>query len=425
MIRHDLDMTEVVNRKRPKSVLDVRFLNHQEDIILQHKLTLLDMRHRYTLRVLCQDRNSLMMEHRKLLLLKVCEPCATINKTMKEISKTKKARMDRAVSASDNRRLYSSKSLSIDRGKLVSCWQTSNSNVIVEKPRMVGVEARGTSMLSLRRSQSAQPKTVHSANHRETETGHSANHRETQAREGHSANHRETQAGEGHSANHRETQARAGHSAKHRETEAGHSAKHRETQARAGHSAKHRETEAGHSAKHRETQARAGHSAKHRETEAGHSAKHRETEAGHSVKHRETEAREGHSAKHRETEAREGHSVKHRETEAGHSAKHRETEAGHSVKHRETEAGHSAKHRETEAGHSAKHRETEAGVFSIMQLRQISTIDSISEKELASQQQHARGEKERLKQCQQDTLSQKINNFLKKLDNTCNEQIET
>lgn len=96
MIRHDLDMTEVVNRKRPKSVLDVRFLNHQEDIILQHKLTLLDMRHRYTLRVLCQDRISLMKEHRKLLLLKVCEPCATINKTMKEISETKKARMDRS-----------------------------------------------------------------------------------------------------------------------------------------------------------------------------------------------------------------------------------------------------------------------------------------------------------------------------------------
>ncbi|XP_052352480.1 transcription initiation factor TFIID subunit 1 isoform X2 [Oncorhynchus keta] len=352
MIRHDLDMTEVVNRKRPKSVLDVRFLNHQEDIILQHKLTLMDMRHRYTLRVLCQDRISLMMEHRKLLLLKVCEPCATINKTMKEISETKKARMDRAVSASDNRRVKSSKSLSIDRGKLVSCWQTSNSNVIVEKPRMVGVEARGTSMLSLR-SQSAQPKTVHTANHRETETGHSA--------------------------------------------------KHREPQARAGHSAKHRETETGHSAKHRATQARAGHSAKHRETEAGHSAKHRETEVGHSAKHRKTQARAGHSAKHRETEA-------------GHSAKHRETEAGHSAKHRETEAGHSAKHRETEVG---------AGVFSIMQLRQISTIDCISEKELASQQQHARGEKERLKQCQQDMLSQKIINFLKKLDNTCNEQIET
>ncbi|XP_031643642.1 transcription initiation factor TFIID subunit 1-like [Oncorhynchus kisutch] len=397
MIRHDLDMTEVVNRKRPKSVLDVRFLNHQEDIILQHKLTLLDMRHRYTLRVLCQDRISLMMEHRKLLLLKVCEPCATINKTMKEISETKKARMDRAVSASDNRRLKSSKSLSIDRGKLVSCWQTSNSNVIVEKPRMVGVEARGTSMLSLRRSQSAQPKTVHTANHRETETGHSAKHRVTET---------------AHSARHRATQARAGHSAKHRETETGHSAKHRATQARAGHSAKNRET-----------QAREGHSAKHRDTEAGHSAKHRETETGHSAKHRETET--GHSAKHRETEA--GHSVKHRVTETGHSAKHRETEVGHSAKHRDTEAGHSAKHRETEVGHSAKHRETEvgAGVFSIMQLRQISTIDCISEKELASQQQHARGEKERLKQCQQDMLSQKIINFLKKLDNTCNEQIET
>ncbi|XP_064809301.1 filaggrin [Oncorhynchus masou masou] len=404
MIRHDLDMTEVVNHKRPKSVLDVRFLNHQEDIILQHKLTLLDMRHRYTLRVLCQDRISLMTEHRKLLLLKVCEPCATINKTMKEISETKKARMDRAVSASDNRRLKSSKSLSIDRGKLVSCWQTSNSNVIVEKPRMVGVEARGTSMLSLRRSQSAQPKTVHTANHRETETGHSAKHRETET--GHSAKHRET----GHSAKHRVT----GHSAKHRVT--GHSAKHRATQAREGHSAKHRETETGHSAKHRETQAREGHSAKHRETETGHSAKHRATQAreGHSAKHRETET--GHSAKHRETQAREGHSAKHRETETGHSAKHRETEVGHSAEHRELEAGHSAKHRETEVG---------AGVFSIMQLRQISTIDCISEKELASQQQHARGEKERLKQCQQDMLSQKIINFLKKLDNTCNEQIET
>ncbi|KAJ8399392.1 hypothetical protein AAFF_G00411040 [Aldrovandia affinis] len=61
-------------------------------------------------------------------------------------------------------------------------------------------------------------------------------------------------------------------------------------------------------------------------------------------------------------------------------------------------------------------RESKSQVLSIMQLRQMATIDSISEKELTSQQEHVRQEKEKLKILLRQKLSQKIKTFLRKLD---------
>ena len=96
--------------------MDVRLKNSKEDLYLQHELSLLSMRHRHILRTLHQETDSLVRAHRKLLLLKVCEPKATINKTMREISETRNGRMDsQDVYNSDRQRIYSSKSLSYDR----------------------------------------------------------------------------------------------------------------------------------------------------------------------------------------------------------------------------------------------------------------------------------------------------------------------
>ncbi|KAJ7990789.1 hypothetical protein DPEC_G00290560 [Dallia pectoralis] len=183
MIAHDLDMTEVVACRRPKSVLDVRFLNHQEDVSLQHKLKLLDMRHRYILKALCQEKDSLIRNHKKLLHLKVCEPRATINITMKELHETKMSRMACAASAPENRRLYSSRSHSNNRANIVQRCQTSHANVTVEDPQTTELDTKGTPVQSLR-SQSAQPKSIHSAKHRETRIVHSSNQRETESRAG-------------------------------------------------------------------------------------------------------------------------------------------------------------------------------------------------------------------------------------------------
>lgn len=105
--------------QRPKSGMqkDVRLMNLKEDIALQQKLNLLNIQYRYTLKMLQQRRNSIILENRKLLLLRFCEPKATVNKNMIEIAKTKKAGMDfRDIHTSGGRRSYSSKSLYYDRG---------------------------------------------------------------------------------------------------------------------------------------------------------------------------------------------------------------------------------------------------------------------------------------------------------------------
>lgn len=65
----------------------LKVLNQKEDRDLQCKLDLLDKQYRYTCRTLRQRRDSLMKEHRRVVMVKVCEPKATGNIAMKEIAK--------------------------------------------------------------------------------------------------------------------------------------------------------------------------------------------------------------------------------------------------------------------------------------------------------------------------------------------------
>lgn len=53
--------------------------------------------------------------------------------------------------------------------------------------------------------------------------------------------------------------------------------------------------------------------------------------------------------------------------------------------------------------------------LSLMQMKQIATIDSISEKELARQQQKAQEEMERLRLLQREMLHKKVMEFIEKL----------
>lgn len=65
---------------------------------------------------------------------------------------------------------------------------------------------------------------------------------------------------------------------------------------------------------------------------------------------------------------------------------------------------------------SSRHHETGTQLLSIMQLREMATIDNISRKELESQEGHARLEKDRQKLLLRNELSQRIQSFLKKFD---------
>lgn len=75
---------EPVYRKAAKQ-RELRVLNQKEDREFRHKLDMLDKQFRYTQKTLKQRRDSLIKEHRKMMMVKVCEPKATVNVAMKEI----------------------------------------------------------------------------------------------------------------------------------------------------------------------------------------------------------------------------------------------------------------------------------------------------------------------------------------------------
>lgn len=84
-------MSTQLSIKRPKScrLMDVRQLNHKEDVHLQWKLHNISAKYRLNLRLLEQERELVLKEQKRLLHLRVCEPHATINKTMRAISEVR------------------------------------------------------------------------------------------------------------------------------------------------------------------------------------------------------------------------------------------------------------------------------------------------------------------------------------------------
>lgn len=95
---------------RPVPQRELRVLNQKEDRDLRHKLNMLDKQYRYTRKMLQQRRDSLMNEQRRVVMVKVCEPKATVNIAMKEIGEHKNAEEHfRGIHTSDGGRLHSSK----------------------------------------------------------------------------------------------------------------------------------------------------------------------------------------------------------------------------------------------------------------------------------------------------------------------------
>lgn len=91
---------------RPVLQRELRVLNQKEDRDLQYKLDMLDKQYRYTRKMLQKRKDLLIKELRRVAVVKVCEPKATISIAMKEIDEHMNAETHfRGVHTSDGRRL--------------------------------------------------------------------------------------------------------------------------------------------------------------------------------------------------------------------------------------------------------------------------------------------------------------------------------
>jgi len=69
----------------------VKVLNQKEDRGLQRKLNMLDKQYSYTRKMLRQRRDWLMAEERRVMMVKSCEPKATLNVALNGIREHKLA----------------------------------------------------------------------------------------------------------------------------------------------------------------------------------------------------------------------------------------------------------------------------------------------------------------------------------------------
>lgn len=87
---------------------NLRVLKQKEDRTLQHKLYMLEKEHKYTDKKLQKRREQLMREHRRVVMVKKCEPKAIVNIAMKEIKRHQTAERNcRGIQTSQGTRFCS------------------------------------------------------------------------------------------------------------------------------------------------------------------------------------------------------------------------------------------------------------------------------------------------------------------------------
>lgn len=90
---------------------NLKVLNQKEDRTLQQKLYMLEKEHRYTHKKLRQRQEQLLREHRRVIMVKKCEPKAIVNIAMREIKRHQVAEIHyRGVQTSEGTRFWSIKS---------------------------------------------------------------------------------------------------------------------------------------------------------------------------------------------------------------------------------------------------------------------------------------------------------------------------
>lgn len=109
-------MEQIYRRPELQGVL--RVLNQKEDRDLQRKLNMLDKQHRYTRKMLQQRRDKLIHETRRVAMVKVCEPKATLSTALKEIDEHK------------NTETHFCRGISTSHGRLRSSSSYEGSNLV-------------------------------------------------------------------------------------------------------------------------------------------------------------------------------------------------------------------------------------------------------------------------------------------------------
>lgn len=100
-------------------------LNQKEERDLQRKLNMLDKQYRYTRKVLQQRRDSLIQDYRRVVMVKVCEPKATVDIAMRDIMEYQNTHF-RGLQTSDGRRIYSNKAeLLVEQSRSISALPSS------------------------------------------------------------------------------------------------------------------------------------------------------------------------------------------------------------------------------------------------------------------------------------------------------------
>lgn len=107
---------------------NLRVLNQKEDRTLQQKLYMLEKEYRYTHKKLQQRQQQLIREHRRVILVKKCEPKAIVNIAMGEIKQYQIAEMHyRGIQTSEGSRFCSIKSPSDTKGSVLEEQSRSES----------------------------------------------------------------------------------------------------------------------------------------------------------------------------------------------------------------------------------------------------------------------------------------------------------
>lgn len=117
---------------------NLRVLNQKEDRTLQQKLYMLEKEHRYAHNKLQQRREQLMREHRRVVMLKRCEPKAIVNIAMKDIERHQIAETHyRAVQSSEGTRFLCIKSASEleEQSRSVSAQPPSTKSAVLVRRR--------------------------------------------------------------------------------------------------------------------------------------------------------------------------------------------------------------------------------------------------------------------------------------------------
>lgn len=99
---------------------NLKVLNQKEYRTLQQKLYILEKEHRYTFKKLQQQREQLIRERRRVIMVKRCEPKAIVKIAMREIEQHQIAeRHYRAIQTSEGTRFCSIKSTSDSKGSVL------------------------------------------------------------------------------------------------------------------------------------------------------------------------------------------------------------------------------------------------------------------------------------------------------------------